>query len=341
MNSQFPNTYRDGGGGVTINGFNLMVFSDTFTTIGAFGATITSFEGNTFCYADTTSVPTFLRDFGTTSPQQQVGTFPNETVSGGRYVVWPSQNLITGTANGASVAFGVMPVAINYQNGVSNTAYNTLVQVTADATGPTATRIVQALFYGNEIQYGTGGMYAAPDGWTYLFAYDSSGVKAARVSSTGLAIADRSQYQYYTSGSWCASMPSPDNTAANIYSWSANYFGTNVGPASGEIFFSKYHNTLLFIFFDGFVDGFFRVAYSLDGTLTNWSQPSDLYQSAQVPASYQSWNYAAHVYPGMDTSGNTFTMTYTYGGNYINRVKTSWCDPATCRTTSSGFVGGP
>ena len=49
--------YRDGGGGATVNGHNLMVFSDTYTTNGGINGSEASFTANTFAYAGAVSMP--------------------------------------------------------------------------------------------------------------------------------------------------------------------------------------------------------------------------------------------------------------------------------------------
>lgn len=45
-----PYMYRDGGGGGFINGFHVLSFSDSFTTVGPINGTLTSFVHNTFSY---------------------------------------------------------------------------------------------------------------------------------------------------------------------------------------------------------------------------------------------------------------------------------------------------
>lgn len=233
----------------------------------------------------------------------------------------------------------------NLQGGVIEDVYTTLVQVETTPSGPIATRLVQALFYVGEPQFGKFDMLKGPDGFTYLFASDQTGVKVARVTtSPALAITDRRQYQYYNGRSWTSTMPALNDASANIFNFQVMPFaGVIVSIYSGEIFFSPYHNTYLIVFMDGFVDGTFRVAYSTNGQITGpWSSVTDLYQSARVPKASNQWNYAGHAYPGRDESGATLALSYTYDFNYINFATLTWCDPAVigCSATASGFLGG-
>lgn len=338
----FPNMYRDGGGGITVAGVNLMTFSDTYTTNGGLTGSWTSFVANTYSYAGTNaSDATMMKSFGSGGkPNLAVSLLPNETFVGsnGRYCIWPSNSLIPYNVGGQDVAVGVMPMLTNLVGGIMNLNYNTLVQVAMTATGPVTTRLVPALFYATEIPYGSFGLLKGPDGYTYLFAEDTTGLKAARVQSLpAAAITKRTLYQYYNAGNWTKQMPAIGDTSSNIFNYSANYFGTIVGPASGEIFFSPYHNTYVIVFMNGFVDGTFLAAYSTTGAITGpWTKEQVIYQPPWPEAS---WNYAGHAYPGMDPSGSTLTLSYTYGGNFINIVKVTWCDPMdpTCGSSQSGF----
>lgn len=334
--------YRDGGGGVTVGGFNLMTFSDTYTTDGGLDGALTSFAANTDSYAGVNaSDPTMVQSFGSGGhPNQATPMLANETYpgDGGRYCIWPSNSLIPYTMNGTKVAIGVQPLLTNLVGGAQIPMYNTLVQVAMTASGPVTTRLVQALFYATEIEFGQFGLLNGPDGYTYLFAQDTTGIKAARVQSLpSTSVMNRTLYQYYNNGNWSTQMPTPLDPKSNVFSFSVNYFGTIVGPSSGEIFWSPYHNTYAIVFMDGFVDGVFQIAYSTTGQLTGpWTTPIVLYQPPWPGGTY---NYAGHAYPGMDPSGNTLTLSYTFGGNFINMVKVTWCNPydSTCGSSQNGF----
>lgn len=344
--------FRDGGGGVTVGGHNLMMFSDSYTTNqeGNASAPMTSFNANTFAYATVsntqsshschtdafqTSSPSVLSDFGSNGlPVLEIALESNETYQGnGRYAVWPSQSMITF----GSTAVGVVPVVINTNDPSAIVyQYNTLVQVTIGSSGPVATRLVPNLFsYTNEIPYGSFGILSGPDGYTYLFAADTTGLKAARVQNTLAALQNRNLYQYYNRGVWSSIMPAQNDAQSNIFNYTANYFGDIVGLYSGEMFFSPYHNTYVLVFMDGWVDGSFQVVYSTNGQLTGpWSSPSTIYCPA---AASNTWNYAGHAYPAMDPTGKTLTLSYTYGNVWINVAKVTWCNGASssCSDTST------
>ena len=50
FNELFPNVYRDGGGGGTVNGKHIIVFSDTISTKGDLKAPMTGFTSNSIAY---------------------------------------------------------------------------------------------------------------------------------------------------------------------------------------------------------------------------------------------------------------------------------------------------
>jgi len=62
------------------------------------------------------------------------------------------------------------------------------VQVRRESTSSnfTTTRLVPQLFYASEILYGSFGLLNA-NGYTYLFAQDTTGIKMARVTTAQLA----------------------------------------------------------------------------------------------------------------------------------------------------------
>lgn len=317
-----------------------MTFSDTYTTNGGLDGNWTSFVANTDSYVGVNASDlTMVQSFGSSGhPNQATPMLSNETYqgTGGRYCIWPSNSLIPYTMNDSNVAIGVQPLITNLVGGAQIPMYNTLVQVAMTASGPVTTRLVQALFYASEIEYGSFGLLNGPDGYTYLFAQDTTGIKAARVQAIpSNAVMNRTLYQYYNNGNWSTQMPVALDPNSNVFSFSANWFGTIVGPSSGEIFWSPYHNTYAIAFMDGFVDGVFQIAYSTTGQLIGpWTTPIVLYQP---PWPGGTWNYAGHAYPGMDPSGATLTLSYTFGGNFINMVKVTWCNPYDSRCGSSQY----
>ena len=347
QSNTFANLYRDGGGGITINGINLMVFSDSYITAGNTTDTLQQFVANTFAYCPPLSGtgPITFRDFsnnGYLVTEVPVTSSDTPVVSGGRNAIWPSQSLIESTnAQGQPVAVAIMPVIQNAKYGDIKYLYSTLVEVTVGQNGPSATRIVPKLFDASEPTYGNFGLTKGMDGYTYLFANDATGLKAARVpSSPASAIYSRSNYQYYNGVSWTSSIPTT-GAAANFFSFTYDFFGTQIGPGSGEIFWSSYHNTYLLIFMDSSVSALFRVSYSLTGQILGpYTDPVNLYQTGRIGPN-QSISYGGHSYPGMDPSGNTLALSYTYNGNYINMAKITWCNPTdpSCTNTVSGFLG--
>jgi hypothetical protein len=78
---------------------------------------------------------------------------------------------------------------------------------------------------------------------------------------------------------------------------------------------------------DGFVDGTFRIVYSLDGSFdgagltSGWSTPQDLYDTKAG----DSYNYGGHAYPDYDPTSETLLLSYSYEGSaYIEFALVTW-----------------
>ena len=184
------------------------------------------------------------------------------------------------------------------------------------------------------------------DDYIYLFAAIDTvapGIKVARVLESNLT--DRSlvsyscqsfiesclltykQYTYWNGRKWVSTPPAPLDARANMFNYSGDF---EHGPASGNIYFNTYciftlrrvipspgltvetDNTWMAIFFDGFVDGTFRLMYSETADLVGpWSKGQDLYQTTESGGYY---NYAGHAYPDIG-NGRWTLLTWTYAMN--------------------------
>ncbi|KAF2814104.1 uncharacterized protein BDZ99DRAFT_231473 [Mytilinidion resinicola] len=312
----FPNVYRDGGGGGTINGKNIIVFCDTTTTDGGPSGKMIGFTSNSAAYANA-DTPTSLTDFGSSGiPKTAVAYTTAEAAytskhfgsDGGREVLWPG-SAITDVGNN----IGVFAADIAVYGGPSpGKNYSTLVEVTASDSGPTFTRVVEKLFLSNEVSYGSFGTAKAWNGKLMLFGNTKGGIKIARVDPADRA--DRTKYEYWDGSAYTATMPSASSTSdiavSGVYS-------------SGDFYMSSYYRTWIFIYFNGYADSTFRMRYSLSGKVYGpYSDEQVLYKTS-VPSG-QNYNYAGHAYPSWDASGKTVTLSWTISGTTTKMAKVSW-----------------
>ena len=89
----FPYVGRDGGGGGTINGKNIIIYSDT-TTTNAAGAFV-NFSSNSYAYVPNPKDPLTLQDFGSAAkpevPIEAVPWYGTETCQNN--YIWPNSML--------------------------------------------------------------------------------------------------------------------------------------------------------------------------------------------------------------------------------------------------------
>lgn len=191
QDSQHPYIFRDGGGGGTVNGYNIIVFSDTITPTSS--GTMRAMYSNSIAYSSKTN-PLQLTDFGSNGiVRQGIPNFGDETpgfVNGKRTIIWPSSAIID--LNGTGVYF--LPVASITTDAKSEQLYSTICTITATETGPTVKRIVPKLFAAGETWYGVFSALLHPrDGHLYMFAntgkalQSSAGLKVARVLAKSYA----------------------------------------------------------------------------------------------------------------------------------------------------------
>ncbi|MCJ1313584.1 hypothetical protein MMC25_007263 [Agyrium rufum] len=309
--SNFPNVTRDGGGGGTINGENLIIFSDTQTYNG--NGALTSFVSNSIAFSDPNNSLN-LTDFGTVGhPKLAIPFFANEsnycTIPANncsRVVIWPGTSIAT-LNDGVTGVFSA-DVASIVNN--SKTFYSTLVTVTASPSGYVTNRTVPQLFYPGELHWGVFSNMMNPISQNLnFFAKDSTGIKVAQVLPRNYA--DRSKYTYWTGSSWSPTPPARDDTSANIIN--GTFF-------SGDFFYSQYYQAFLFVYYGdsndptmgGVVDTFF-IRYALgDGVKSAWSDQIRFCGTTQGTE----YNYAGHAYPSFDPSGKTLLLSYSYNGAY-------------------------
>jgi len=317
----YPNVYRDGGMGGTLNGHNIIVFCDTTTTNGGPKGSMIGFTTNSAAYADA-DTPTSLTDFGSNGvPKTAIDFTAAETnytnlhfygkggvADGGREVIWPGSS-ITNIGNNV----GVFAADVAVYGGPSPAKnYSTLIEVTASDSGPIFTRTLDTLFTSDEVSYGSFGTAMARYPMLLMFGNTKNGIKVARVAPESRT--DKSQYTYWNGSAYTSAMPSSSSTSDIIIP--GDY-------SSGTIFLSPYFGTWVFIYFNGYADSTFRMVYSLSGTVLGpWSTEQVLYKTS-VPTG-QNYNYAGHAYPTWDPTGKTVTLSWTINGSTTRMAKVAW-----------------
>jgi hypothetical protein len=326
QSSNFPNVYRDGGGGGTINGVKIMTFSDTTTTAGGMTGPMKGFTDNTIAYVGHNGQPLHqTTDFGANGvPVMPIPFTQNETQytadhfdkDGTRCVLWPQSSIATlPTLDGGELGVAVYPVAI-YGSNTQGDLYNTLVEITADpAAGPKVERVVPQLFYSGESPlYGGFSTIVSRDASDlYLFSkeWDAStltgGMRVARVSATSYK--DHAQYTYWDGATWSSDLAAASKAPAGLL------FSANL--STGDVFWSEYYNTYMAVYFNSFADSTFYMRYALDGTVTGmWSDEIKL-AVTQPGTGLQPYNYAGHAYPSFGASGKELVLSYTMAGGAL------------------------
>ena len=260
----------------------------------------------------------------------------NETAMGGNFSVWMLSGM-TPMPDGKTI-LGVFP-ALNEATG--QPLYSTMVQMkvvnpstVAPGGNPPTTRLgTGRLFYPSEVNYGTFGLVVGMTGYLYLLGSDLTGVKLARVPNAGNAtIADRNQYEYYNSatGKWKTKQPlTLNDPTGNILTWSyQDPAGQTIGPNVGDIWYDPYHETMVILFGDTWVDGTFYMSYATTNSLEGpWSTPVAVW-TPPVPAQCANesfdWNYQAHAHPGWDTTGKTLLISFASCAMYVSFALITW-----------------
>lgn len=209
--SNFPNIFRDGGGGGRVNGEDVLIFSDgIYTTDGDTPDTKNphenwaNFTSNSIARSnwDGKGV-TSLQDFGTAvkGPNQQIPYFYSNGENDENCAVWPNQGIATLCGGVCGVSFPVVVDRTEIAANRNGDLYNTGIEITLTSSGPVVRRPTQALFNANEPLFGSFGTLVGNDGYFYLFATGKIGLKMARVLqlagriaasiSTGVAVRGR------------------------------------------------------------------------------------------------------------------------------------------------------
>ncbi|KAK7183176.1 hypothetical protein DPSP01_011441 [Paraphaeosphaeria sporulosa] len=326
QSSNFPDVYRDGGGGGTINGVNIMTFSDTTTTAGGVTGSMKGFADNTIAYVGQNGAPLHqTTDFGANGvPSMPIPFTQNETQytadhfdkDGTRCVLWPQASIATiPTLDGGELGIAVYPVAL-YSSNIQNDLYNTLVEISADpVAGPKVERVVPQLFYADEspLYGGFSTVVAHASSELYLLSkeWDAStltgGMRVAKVPTSSYK--DRATYTYWDGSSWTPDLAVASRAPAGLL------FSASL--STGDVFWSEYYSTYMVVYFNTFADSTFYMRYALEGTVTGkWSDEIKL-AVTQPGLGPQPYNYAGHAYPTFGQSGKELVLSYTMAGGAL------------------------
>ncbi|KAH8892332.1 hypothetical protein GQ53DRAFT_864274 [Thozetella sp. PMI_491] len=322
--TNLPNIYRDGGGSGTVDGKNIVWFSDGLYTSGglptADGSNVVNFTSNSIAITDADGKDiTSLKDFGTTEkgPYQSIPFYYENGETDSLTGIWPNQNLVTLCGGACAVGF---PAVINrtlVSQLVIGDLYNTGVEVKLTPSGPVATRPVQSLFdaLAGEPLFGSFCIYPE-GGYLYMFAKvawasnpSSNGIKLARVPQDSWE--DKSAYTFWDGEQFGRVMPPfDDGGKANIISINeVDPSGINYGPNAGEIWWSEVNNCYILMYQMEDASQDMNVWMSYSNSITRgWSAPITVYQLTSVPDTY---SYSFHVMHNVDPTGKKLPIMWT------------------------------
>ena len=273
----------------------------------------------------------------------------NERALGPAFTIWLISSM-TPLPDGRTI-LGVHP-CLESGKSTDPDMYSTMVAITAvdpstlkpEDVPPTRRLGDGKLFVRGEVQYGNFACCAGIDGWLYLFGADKTGMKLARVpcSLGGQGemdkMAERGRFEYYHAGSGEAvgkgewrkgEILTKDDPKGNVLNWSINPMGEQLGPDTGDVWFSPYHGTMIMVFMSKFVDGQFWASYAVEGRLEGpWSVPVVIWTSP-VPKECKGekcgeYNYQGHAHPGWDMSGKTLLLSYSSCARFVSMAKLTW-----------------
>ncbi|KAI9889261.1 MAG: hypothetical protein M1814_005636 [Vezdaea aestivalis] len=351
-----PHLSRDGGKGGYLNGQKIFIFCDTgsYTTttsttngnfVGFVASSVTIDVGNNAKFGKALSLQDGaaqwsddqgrLRGF---SPLTQGEHSYNLKMQGQgyRYAVWPESSIIPLNATTALLYSPIVYLEVNMQSKNFKYTYtgSTLLAITAQAPGgPRAVRLVNKLFSQDEPEWGTiaairsyGSSGAGGnDGRLYVFASVKAGLLVGRVEVG--QITNKTSYQYWNGLSWGFKMPDLSSTSVIL-----------PGPSmDGDMFYSPYHSTFIFVYLTPYADNTFYFRYLLTDkpiipayvnggsnedyveniVKLKWSDPQVLYKASPGPT-------GKYIYAGGVQAGYYDGDDITNGGK---KMMLSWTAP--------------
>ncbi|KAI9808799.1 MAG: hypothetical protein M1825_003952 [Sarcosagium campestre] len=192
---------------------------------------------------------------------------------GQRYAIWPESSIIPLNHTHAILYSPIVYDNVDMSTGVTTFTYTgaTLLAITTQAIGgPRASRLVDKIFYQDEVEWGTiGGLRSwgpsgvgGNDGRVYVFGKVQWGLLIGRVDARH--IDNRDSYEYWGGSRWEQGMPPSSSTA---------YF-INGAIMDADIFYSPRHLTFIIVYLTPWADNTFYYRY-LDAPNAIYPQSGD------------------------------------------------------------------
>lgn len=234
-----------------------------------------------------------------------------ECSDGTRYALWPNSPplVVHDPSDGVVTAYTWIPKAHikgltvvgdpNPATSLYKITYDTSTASTDQNTLPNVTLVEEDFWAASTVPYGAYGNVIR-DGTVYLYGQPASKILFLAKVSTD-SIEDPSQYQFYVDGEWTGTVPSVNDTSANISNGSAG--------GQGTYYYSSLWDSYVWIGASGGVGADFMVttAPNPEGP---WEEPTLLYSGASGNGSLGA--YSTQANPALNEPGkNEIYLTYT------------------------------
>ncbi|KAL9097800.1 MAG: hypothetical protein Q9165_000126 [Trypethelium subeluteriae] len=248
------------------------------------------------------------------TPAEEAFTNAAFPINHTRTVLWPGSSITY--LGGSKGMFFANVAQYNIEGTGAGNQYNTLVTVTADEAAPSFVRTLEQAFYADGPLWGSfGSVYSGLEG-ILLFANTDVGMKIAKVPP--LFYADLSQVR---------DIPYAERfMKSSRLNDTASAFIPGLNPTSGDIFWSNYYRTWIFVYMS--LTNVFYYRYALYGGISSitgpWSDEFELYDtSIQTWTNDDTFDYAGHAYSGYDPTGRSIMLSWSHGldDEYMARVQ--------------------
>ncbi|EFX01760.1 amino acid permease [Grosmannia clavigera kw1407] len=324
--SNFPHIFRDGGGGGTVSGQDLIIFADGMYTRGpppTDPSRMVNFISNSIAVlgpsgAATTTIRR-VTDTGSEAkgPDQALPFLEDQGETPSSHAIWPNENIATIQGGTIGVTFSEVIDRRLFRQQKQALLYNTPIEIhvqqphaAGDAAVVSVSRPHKSLFLVGEPMFGSFVTYATDD-YLYLFGRvsetdnpRSNGLKLARVRPADWA--NRQLYEYWNGQAFGPEMPArDDNGAANVLCYTQEIFGKHYGPGAGDIFWSDVYKEYILLFQSAGAALDDNCNHALTG---GWSAPESIFK---IPRASDGFSYAFHAYPNMSPDGKVVPITWT------------------------------
>jgi hypothetical protein len=316
-----PNIIRDLGYSGVVNGQIIWTFGDTLVQMGS----TSSFAASDSAALGDLVSPLKVHDKNLAAngfPQEWIPLMPNEQAEGGlgRFAEGGT-NVVEYAPNKGLVWF----LQNDRKGGVNNIQGAGVATVTADASGPRATRTMERMWESDEPNWGDVGVtYDPRDGKVYVFGHGSAANNVngttylARVSAPQAT--DVTAYEYWDQSTkvWSTTRFGNGRTGTTTYTTAQAIF-SYAGHGQSNAFWSNYYNTWMFVYGGDWPnsDIYVSTAPALEGP---WTSALDIATTCPT-GTCGTLRYCIAPHPEFDQSGKTLIVTWTDANNiYADRV---------------------